>query len=336
MKNKMILMILLILFAIFMFVLGLEKFEIAASQTVEVNFIHEGNSIQGTLYLPETPPPYTLAFFIHGDGPEDRLARGGYTFLMNHLLKENIACFSYDKPGVGESEGQWLSQTMEDRSKTVQSAFKSIENTINISKKGVIAFSQGGWVVSELGKDQKQVDFYIVIGGAIDWMDQHMYYERETAKAKGYTGEEITQYLNYVNAADAYIVNNDYEGYVSYVNSQGFEEPMEKQRFDFVVLNQEANAIDGLGSLKAPFLGVFGASDKNVNIKESYRIYDETFKSLGKKNYELIIFKGGTHSLIKEKYAGKDFKLLMDSYLKGKDIFVENYFEKISHWIHQQ
>lgn len=104
---------------------------------------------------------------------------------MTHLLEEGIACFSYDKAGVGKSEGSWLDQTMKDRGQEVEDGLKALENTVAIEKKGLLGFSQGGWVVSEFSKSGGQADFIVVVGGAIDWMDQHIYYETKVAEKRG-------------------------------------------------------------------------------------------------------------------------------------------------------
>ncbi len=67
-------------------------------------FQASGVKLSGPFYTYLSPPHYDVAVFIHGDGPHDRTSNGHYAFIMNALLKNNIACFSFDKAGVGDSK----------------------------------------------------------------------------------------------------------------------------------------------------------------------------------------------------------------------------------------
>lgn len=311
----------------------LENFDLAYKEEIHLTFTSDGNKLSGSLYLPETAPPYDVVFFIHGDGAEDRTANGAYTFIMNHLLEEGIACFSYDKAGVARSEGNWLEQTMKDRSLEVEAGLEVLRRETPINKVGVLGFSQGGWVLSELAQSDATVDFYIVVGGAIDWLDQHMYYERKVADSRGYSKADRQAYLSYVKAYDALILQNDYEAYAAYVSSRGYEEPMDKERFHFAAINARANAREGIYHMQAPFLGVFGAEDQNVDIQESYTVYQEVFEEIGKQNYELHILPDATHGLLKSKYEDKEALLVFHSFLLGEKIFADGFLDRLSEWI---
>jgi len=67
----------------------------------------------------------------------------------------------------------------------------------------------------------------------------------------------------------------------------------------------------------------FGGDDENVSIQKSYRVYDEIFKAMGKKNYELNAFPNTRHFLLNSEYQDPKTKFIMDSFTKGKDIFIE-------------
>ena len=332
--NKKILVILVLVVLLVVGILyRLDQLEIDYDQKIEVSFESSGKMLSGSLYLPSSPPPYDVVFFIHGDGPSDRTLGGGYNFLMNHLLEEGIACFSYDKAGVGKSEGNWLDQTMEDRSQELEDGLKALEDTVAIKKKGLLGFSQGGWVISEFSKAGGQVDFIALVGGAIDWMDQHMYYERKVAEKRGYSEEETSAYLNYVKTYDTYILKDDYKAYVDYVSKFDYDTPMSEDRFRFAHMNSGANAIEGIQTIKAPFLGLFGQKDQNVDVDESYKTYEEIFKTMGKENYKLRIFDDATHELLKSRYQDRQNLLLIHSFLIGDRIFVDDFFKTLSQWI---
>jgi hypothetical protein len=139
--NKKILVISIVIVLLVVGILyKLDKFEIAYDEKIEISFESSGKVLSGTLYLPDSPPPYDLVIFIHGDGPQDRTLGGGYNFLINYLLEEGIDCFSFDKTGVGKSEGNWLDQTMKDRSQELADGLKALENRVSIKKKGFLGF----------------------------------------------------------------------------------------------------------------------------------------------------------------------------------------------------
>ena len=53
---------------------------------------------------------------------------------MNHSFAEGIACFYYDRAGISESEGIWLSQSMLNRSLEGETGLKLLEQATSINK----------------------------------------------------------------------------------------------------------------------------------------------------------------------------------------------------------
>ncbi|RSK25816.1 hypothetical protein EJF36_02300 [Bacillus sp. HMF5848] len=98
-------------------------------------------------------------------------------------------------------------------------------------------------------------------------------------------------------------------------------------------LNADANAIEGIKTMTVPFLGLFGEKDQNVDVYESYKVYDETFKAMGKENYELKIFSDATHELLKSKYQDQEPLLLIHSFLIGDKIYTSDFLDTLSNWI---
>ncbi len=315
-------------FAIYRF----DAMDLKPSKTLEIQFA-SGNDLSGSLYLPDSDGPYKVVVFVHGDGPADRTLDGGYNFIMNRLLEAGYACFSYDKAGVGDSSGNWLKQSMADRAKEVMAAIPAIREKVQVDSIGTLAFSQGGWVTSELALMDAPLDFYIVAGGAIDWMQQHLYFETQYAKASGFTEEETRTYLDYVRKGDQFVAANDYDDYVKHVRSHNYGDPMPKERFSFAYLNHKANATEGARRMKQPFLGVFGDADQNVNVQNSMSVYEKTFKRAGKTNYDLRLFQDATHELIKAKYNEKKDSVAVDSFLYGDGIFAEGFLDYLVDWL---
>ncbi|WP_447887723.1 alpha/beta hydrolase family protein [Serratia fonticola] len=87
-----------------------------------ISFEHHQDILEGTLILPSGKISPPLVLLVHGDGAQDRWSEGGYIPLVNFLVAQGVAVYSWDKPGVGASSGNWLAQTLSDRAEEAASA----------------------------------------------------------------------------------------------------------------------------------------------------------------------------------------------------------------------
>lgn len=95
-----------------------------------------------TLLLPgeyKIPP---VVLIVHGDGAQNRWSDDGYAPQVNDLLDQGIAVFSWDKPGVGASQGNWLAQLMVDRAAEAAAALNPLrsEPILTNSPMGFLGF----------------------------------------------------------------------------------------------------------------------------------------------------------------------------------------------------
>ncbi|WP_105538842.1 alpha/beta hydrolase family protein [Cronobacter turicensis] len=133
-----------------------------------ITFTHHEDILEGTLTLPDSVSNPPVVVLIHGDGAQDRWSQGGYLPLVNDLLAKGIAVYSWDKPGVGESRGNWLAQTMRDRSDEATVALKTLKKQPELlqSRFGFLGFSQAGWVVPQAAM-QSHADFAAIVGAPL-------------------------------------------------------------------------------------------------------------------------------------------------------------------------
>ena len=61
--------------------------------------------LAGTLILPEAPGPHPAMVIVHGSGAADRHNWEAHT---QHFPSLGVALLKFDKRGVGESTGNWL------------------------------------------------------------------------------------------------------------------------------------------------------------------------------------------------------------------------------------
>ncbi len=283
---------------------GLSDFDLSEYPHKEVQFSTGQGSIAGTLILPGETNDVPIAIFVHGDGPQDRFSSDGYLVQMRLLLEAGIGVYSWDKPGVGESEGNWLDQSMSDRAREADAALRAVQQLTYVdgSRVGFLGFSQAGWVVPEAVGSGSTAAFAILVGGAVNWEEQGAYYGRQRR------AQEIPR------------------------------APMSAERLAFVERNRGADARGALAKISVPFLGVFGSADLNVDPVADSKIYRELAEPLHAEN-EVIVVEGATHGLLRAPLFNYQLISQWPSWtvlayvIGGRHAFAPDAWDQIADWI---
>jgi pimeloyl-ACP methyl ester carboxylesterase len=317
-----------------------------AYQRVALSFVHKGNRLTGTIMLPENIlGPFPVVVFVHGDGAMSYDAYGYYHPLWNRLAKQGIASFSWDKPGVGGSQGDWENQTMDDRADETIAAIEVLKkrSDIDANKIGLIGYSQAGWVVPLVAGKQNNMDFTILVSPVINWMDQGAYLTEKRLAGEGYSQIRIKQAVerHYNNSENYFASTSTYDRYIqayqeeSIANRNG-ETPMTPQRFRFAKLNWHYDARDSLKDINCPTLVLFGEYDLNVNITESIEVYQEQFTASGNQDLDIRVFPKAQHALLKSKYFDEivpGILFITKFEVLGEDAFVDHYLDFVVNWV---
>jgi uncharacterized protein len=244
----------------------------------EINFSHADNSLAGTLTLPDQDGPLRVVLFVHGDGPMERDSYGAYQPLWDAFLEAGFAVYSWDKAGVGESTGDWLSQSMDDRANELIAAGRALIalDDINIQGLGVWGISQAGWVVPMAVAQSEIFDWMIIVSGAINWMDQSRYLTKQRMRYEGASKLEIKRALAWgKHQAPLFSQLNTYNAYEqnTKVAPSCCNQLMSEQRWFFVKKNRAADVTPFLKKVEIPTLVIFGEFDANVDVEQSKNIY---------------------------------------------------------------
>lgn len=237
---------------------------------------------KGTLWLPEYPRAALV--LVHGDGPQDRTSAGGYAPLIHHLLDHGIAVASWDKPGIGGSDGNWLDQSMADRADETRAALDALSDRFNHLPIGALGFSQAGWVLPRL--DDTDADFLVLIGPAVSWSDQSAYFTETRLRRAGLSGDALQTELNRIAAEDA-------RAFGPGATAADAPKGMSPDRWRFVHRAQNEDARPWLDRIEFPMLAIWGADDLNVDPNANEAIYAR--HSL----VQTHIIPGATHSLLR-------------------------------------
>jgi dipeptidyl aminopeptidase/acylaminoacyl peptidase len=178
-------------------VLGQER-TAATHRELDVQFTCEGARLAGTIYLPAGPGPYPGVVWVHGAGEAERLGWGGE--LVPGLVRSGLAVLSYDKRGVGQSEGECcpgdqgrfnlVTADVEGAVRVLQA-----QNGVNPDKVGLVGASQAGWIAPRAANDTHAAFLALASAPTVSERTANLY-ERLAGGEKGrLSREEISRRL---------------------------------------------------------------------------------------------------------------------------------------------
>jgi alpha-beta hydrolase superfamily lysophospholipase len=304
----------------------------------KVEFHDKGNALSAHYISPNKgAPPKGVIVFVHGDGALPYNAHSYYEPIWANILEADYAVLSWDKPGIGGSTGNWLSQSMEDRQSEVRAAISFLKKHYGYKQGqiGLLGFSQAGWVVPAVAKNNQDVGFLIGIGFAINWMDQGWYMEKTRMQQENRTKPEIqAAYQEHIKELTFLKTNPSYAEYQE--EHQGDPTLMSKNRFNFVKKNFLADAIDDYQGIKQPLLILLGEQDLNVDIEDTQKTLESIFTK--QRNATIAVIPNATHGLLKhpkfsEQNPGLGFllRLMWD----GKNAHADGAFQTLDNWLKQ-
>lgn len=174
----------------------------------------KGISLGGTIFIPERPNGKGIVL-THGSGPQDR---NGYAsiirLLADQLAKEGITVLTYDKQGVGQSEGNYETQNFADLAQDALAGINHLgsNNKLTLSKIGLGGSSQAGWIIAKAIEQSPLVDFALTIGAAgsgLSVEEQNLYNTEVTMKCSNtFTDKQITKALQQQKYFFEYLKDN--------------------------------------------------------------------------------------------------------------------------------
>ncbi|WP_119394486.1 alpha/beta hydrolase family protein [Salinibius halmophilus] len=236
-------------------------------------FEHAGNQLVGEYLAPKTDEVNGLIVFVHGDGAANYDSNGYYPLYWQALREQGYYVASWSKPGVGDSSGNWLRQTMSDRQAEILAGTQYLQSLLSIqpNNSGLLAFSQGGWVAPALADSSEHIGFLIGVGFARNWIDQGRYYNR-------LAGDEAA-YLADVALLEQQLASNAI--------------PSNERRW-FVLNNFKADATSDYQNINIPSLLIWGDKDANVDTQAQLSYW----QSQPNPNVTVKVIENGTHQLL--------------------------------------
>ncbi|MBW2693447.1 MAG: hypothetical protein JRE57_12580 [Deltaproteobacteria bacterium] len=257
-----------------------------------LTFQHGQNRVVGDLSLPDALAPYPAVVFVHGSGPATR--HSDYLkSIGNEFLRRGFATFIWSKPGVDESTGHYLKQTMEMRAEEVAAAMAHLakRSDIDADQIGLWGISQAGWVMPMV-PTYRSVAFVIsVSGSAQTGQKQDLFGTANELAQIGFSDDELADaldhrlefydlihegltYEEFLPRQQAWLAEMKsrpwyptLESHLDELIFQDFVMEADPQIYEFVSINDQNGSLVSpprLKNLEMPVLAIYGSEDTLV------------------------------------------------------------------------
>jgi dipeptidyl aminopeptidase/acylaminoacyl peptidase len=226
-----------------------------------VRFSCGGARLTGTVYLPLTEGLHPAVVWIHGSGPQPRLSYGP---LVASFVRDGIAFFSYDKRGVGESEGNCCPDESGHFNLVTADAVGAVTALrtspfVDPAQVGFVGASAAGWIIPRAAEESGGVAFVAIASPGVLQHGLVARFERETGGPEGASPRP--------SAAE-----------IALWKPSGFD------------------PTPFLEHLDVPALWLFGGDDRNVPPVQSMALLRSLKRKYGK-DWTIVAFPGAGHGL---------------------------------------
>lgn len=312
----------------------------------EIRFDSGHFKIVGDLHIPNPERKQPVIIFVHGDGPARRSYSRSPNRLMTSFLEIGFACFYYDKPGYGESTGDFTrGKLFEERSSILTDAVNVLKKhpAINPKQIGLWGISQAGYVMPKAIAKTKDITFMIAIScPAMDSIDQSAYLVEKQILCEGYDKEQAEKarkyfrqrahaktYHEYLEAAE-FLAQNDVVS--SFLN---WGRILSEEQFSPRLPSNEGffNPITLIEKTTIPVLAVFGEKDTQIDPFQGAEAYEKALKKAGNQFYRVKLFPFADHGImIAETGCMKERRERWRS--SDSHGFAPGFIELMQNWLH--
>lgn len=271
-----------------------------------VQFQNDSVTLSGTIVKPISDGDAPAIVFLHGSGP---MTRAGFRSYAEEFAKLGIASIFYDKRGTGESEGSWVTVSIDDLANDALAAFELLkkEDGIDPTRIGVWGVSQAGWIASAMASKTSELGFMIIIsGGGASPRESERFSYRMQMLFKGLNADEVEKGLAMVEQFFQYLAGDmEREAFINQLDEAdeklGFLRdqlknitPSAKNRtnWSWVADYDPANDIQ---QIKCPVLLMFGDQDVDQPTELAVKKWKQGLSD--NDNTSIVVFPGAAHGI---------------------------------------
>lgn len=273
----------------------------------EVHFPYTHGIISGVLLIPPSSGPHPSLVLLHGSGAADR----NVPYLISvrdYLVRCGIAVLLYDKPGSGNSTGDWRHQTFYDRVDQARAAMTFLQDRADIypQQVGLYGVSQGAWICLLAAATYSDIPFIIPVSGpGITPVAQDIYYVGHVMRADGFSELQIQHALEYVhNVLGAARSDVEYAEIASQLIQPVQDEPWyhyysipDADMWEYFRRNTKLSyePETWLAQVRCPVLAIFGEADLLLPVDISVAVYQRALAEAGNQDVTIKVFADAGH-----------------------------------------
>jgi fermentation-respiration switch protein FrsA (DUF1100 family) len=283
----------------------------APAEVEEIHFQSAQFALVGDLQIPNSEGKHPVVIMVHGDGGIDRTGHGTYIPLMERFLRAGYAVFSWDKPGSGESSGEFShgAELLSERASIMVDAVNLLKEhpAIDPGRIGVWGISQAGYVMPLALTRTDDISFMIVTGGpGMNSFDQMVYLIGQQFLCTGYSAQESNKIeANFAKLfyADTYLEYRESKEYLIRfpyaLNFTGIEiTPQEEWSPEDYSHWVYFNPIEVIEGTTIPVLSIFGEKDTQVDPFQGTAAYQAALEAAGNQNFRVELFPDADHNIV--------------------------------------
>lgn len=330
-------------------------------QTEPIAFEVEDLTLSGQLSLPASGDARALVILVHGYGRTNVIQDNWYYDLRTQLASRGIASFTWDKPGCGESDGEFdADQSVQSSAREVVAAAAALREfgVPGSERIGLWGVSRAGWIAPLALDQDPKLAFWISVSG-VDDKESFGYLLRSNWRIEGYSEERASElYGQWQRGNEIVAQGGSHASYLEatallrkdpfYAFVTGRTDPVTETEYAALVkkvaaLEQPIDEATGLAiyvedfpallsRIRVPVLAIFGGKDSIVDWRATRRLYDSTLGSKREKSLRIATFPNGNHNLHRCETGGyREMLGILDA-----PRMVDGYFRAILEWLDDQ
>jgi hypothetical protein len=268
-----------------------------------LSFWHGMNRLAGDLVLPPWQGPHPVAIFVHDEGPATR-DQGTW---QHRLAAAGIATFSYDRPGCGESTGDWTLQTLQDRAAETVVAIDLIRghDAVSANDLALIGIGEGAWAALLATAQSYAAAALVTIScGALGPLELEQYRLGRRMNDAGHGSAEVALAQTLLRERVRRLTAG--EGPDSVLASEAAVHRAGWYRFMPGSSPQEIAAVarlsafdprPALSAVHCPMLALYGALDTVLPVERNTRLLTSALTAARHEDHSVIVVPGGDHTL---------------------------------------
>jgi hypothetical protein len=302
----------------------------------DVSFSNGDVHLAGTLITPIRGVKRPAIILVPASGAEDR----EYLLPFAHfLVRHGMAVLGYDKRGVGNSTGDWRTESFDDLAGDAITAFEYLKTRpdIDSSQIGFLGLRQAGWVMPLAAIRAKDLAFLISISGAgVPVAETTIDEARGEMMAAHMPPAMIQQIVELMNLQ--YHFAQTAQGWDEYAAArEKLAARMGKPPDTFPGTQNDPywqnirrlyfyDPTPTLRRLRTPTLALFGGLDDNILAEKNKAAWDTALKASGNPDYTLQILPNADHLMLEAKVGN-------NAEMPTLQRFLPAYFATVQGWL---